>query len=100
MRSTSVAVALLLAALLEVGGDALIRWGLRGGRAAGFIAGAAALFAYGVAVNAPRWDFGRLMGVYIAVFFIVSQIVASSRGASVQPRRCCWEARWLWPAAW
>ena len=66
---------LALAALLECGGDALIRSGLRGGRWA-LVAGAAALVVYGFVVNVTRWDFSRLMGVYIAVFFVVSQLVA------------------------
>jgi small multidrug resistance family-3 protein len=39
-------------------------------------AGALTLFIYGVVVNQGRFDFGRLMGVYIAVFFLVSQVVA------------------------
>ena len=38
--------------------------------------GAVALFIYGVVVNQGQFDFGRLMGVYIAVFFVVSQAVA------------------------
>jgi small multidrug resistance family-3 protein len=67
---------LVLAAILEVGGDALTRWGLRGGRWAGLALGAALLFGYGLMVNLQRWDFGRLMGVYIAIFFVVAQIVA------------------------
>lgn len=67
---------LVLAAWLEVGGDALIRWGLRGPQKIGLFLGALVLFAYGLSVNLPKWDFGRLMGVYIAVFFVVSQIVA------------------------
>ena len=69
------AIALLLAALLEVGGDALTRIGLRE-RPIFLAAGALALFVYGVVVNQGRFDFGRLMGVYIAVFFVVSQMVA------------------------
>lgn len=64
------------AALLEVGGDALIRWGVRGGQNIGFALGAVVLFAYGLLVNIPKWDFGRLLGVYFALFFVVSQIVA------------------------
>jgi len=67
---------LIVAALLEVGGDALVRWGLRGGHKIGLLLGAAVLFAYGLSVNLPKWDFGKLMGVYIAVFFVVSQGVA------------------------
>ena len=68
---------LLLAAALEVGGDASIRFGLKSGRAWGFALGALALFAYGIFVNLPKWDFGRLMGVYIATFFVVAQLVST-----------------------
>ena len=70
------ALFLVLAALLESGGDALVRWGLRGGRLAGFILGAITLFVYGLAVNLPKWDFSRLMGLYIIIFFFVAQAVA------------------------
>jgi len=67
---------LVLAALLEVGGDAVIRIGLRG---PGYwiVAGALTLFAYGVLVNLSGLDFNRLMGIYIAVFFVVSQAISS-----------------------
>jgi drug/metabolite transporter superfamily protein YnfA len=34
------------------------------------------LFAYGVVVNQGRLNFGRLIRVYIAVFFLISQILA------------------------
>jgi small multidrug resistance family-3 protein len=67
---------LVLAAVLEVGGDALVRWGLKGKQWPGLALGAAVLFAYGLSVNLPKWEFGRLMGVYIAVFFVVSQIIS------------------------
>jgi drug/metabolite transporter superfamily protein YnfA len=66
---------LILAALLEVGGDALIRIGL-GGRAYAIAAGAVTLFVYGVLVNKSSLDFNRLMGVYIAIFFVVSQVIS------------------------
>src|SRR2546421_177775 len=64
---------LALAALLEAGGDAGIRLGLRGQKW-GFAAGPLALVLYGFVVNFSRWDFSRLMGVYIAVFFLVTQL--------------------------
>jgi drug/metabolite transporter superfamily protein YnfA len=66
---------LILAALLEVGGDALVRIGLHsyGYSLAG---GAFALFAYGMVVNQGGVDFNRLMGIYIAVFFVVSQVIS------------------------
>jgi drug/metabolite transporter superfamily protein YnfA len=69
------AIVLLVAALLEVCGDALTRMGLRG-QPIWLAAGALALFIYSVMVNQGRLDFGRLMGTYIAVFFLVSQGVA------------------------
>lgn len=68
------------AALLEAGGDALVRAGLYSGssapRAVVFPAGAALLFGYALAVNAPDWDFGRLLGLYIVFFFVVAQLIA------------------------
>jgi small multidrug resistance family-3 protein len=67
---------LILAAALEVGGDALVRWGLKSGRMIGFILGATVLFTYGLTVNLPDWDFGKLLGIYIVLFFIVSQLVS------------------------
>jgi small multidrug resistance family-3 protein len=67
---------LICAAVLEVGGDALCRAGLRGSRVSLLMLGGIVLLLYGIMVNAPAWNFGRLLGVYIAVFFVVSQIVA------------------------
>lgn len=66
---------LVLAAGLESGGDALVRWGMKSGRSAGFLLGAGVLFLYGLTVNIPKWDFGRLLGVYITLFFIFSQVL-------------------------
>src|SRR5690242_7659951 len=68
---------LVVAALLETGGDAAIRHGLLGGRWSWLLAGSGALVLYGFFVNANREiDFNRLMGGYIALFFVVSQLVA------------------------
>jgi small multidrug resistance family-3 protein len=71
-------VRLFLAALLEAGGDALVRAGLRSpgaSRIGLLLSGALALFAYGCTVNAPQWTFGRLLGVYLAFFFLVGQVI-------------------------
>jgi small multidrug resistance family-3 protein len=38
--------------------------------------GGVVLWLYGITVNAPGWHFGRLLGVYIVVCFVVSQVVA------------------------
>ncbi len=65
---------LFLSALLEVGGDVGMRFGLQG-RRAGFILGAISLVLYGLVVDLPKRDFDRLKGVYVAVIFIVAQAV-------------------------
>src|SRR5581483_10865066 len=62
----------LIAAVLEVTGDATIRAGLRDQRIFFVLAGALVLAAYGVVVNLVRWDFSKLLGVYVAVFAVVS----------------------------
>lgn len=42
----------------------------------GFLAlGATAFFAYGLTVNTPPWDFGRLLGVYVTLFSLVAQLI-------------------------
>jgi len=66
---------LFVAAALEVGGDALVRMGLDGQRY-WIAAGAITLLIYAVMVNKSGLDFNRLMGIYIAVFFLVSQVIS------------------------
>jgi small multidrug resistance family-3 protein len=61
---------LIAAALLEVGGDAVIRKGLRGSGWAVIAAGCLMLASYGVVVNLVKWDFSKLLGVYVAVFAV------------------------------
>jgi small multidrug resistance family-3 protein len=74
--SIRVLILLILAALLEVGGDALIRGGLQRKAAWLLLSGAVTLIVYGFMVNMTKLDFSRLMGIYIVVFFMVSQAVA------------------------
>jgi drug/metabolite transporter superfamily protein YnfA len=62
----------LAAAVLEVGGDAVVRKGMRGGGLAFMALGFIMLGTYGVVVNLVPWDFSRLLGVYVAVFAAVS----------------------------
>lgn len=62
----------IAAALLEVSGDALIRRGLHVRGIAFIAAGFLALGTYGLVVNIVKWDFSRLLGVYVAVFAIIS----------------------------
>jgi small multidrug resistance family-3 protein len=65
----------IVAALLEVGGDAAVRRGLRGGGMAFIIAGFVVLGCYGLVVNSVKWDFSRLIGVYVGFFALVSVLV-------------------------
>jgi drug/metabolite transporter superfamily protein YnfA len=65
----------IAAALLEVGGDAMVRRGLRGSGAAFIVAGFVTLGCYGLVVNSVRWDFSRLIGVYVGFFALVSVLV-------------------------
>ena len=76
-----VAVSILAAAaLLEAGGDALVRAGIRSsaisGRVCLFLLGAVVLFAYGWVVNAPPWNFGQLLGLYVVFFFVAAQLIS------------------------
>ena len=63
---------LILAATLEVAGDAVIRRGLRVGGLALVVAGFVVLGSYGVVVNLLKVDFSRLLGAYVGVFATAS----------------------------
>ena len=63
---------LVLAALFEVGGDALIRAGLRGKGLGLIAAGFVILGSYGLVLNQISIDFSKLLGVYVGLFAIVS----------------------------
>jgi small multidrug resistance family-3 protein len=62
----------VVAAVLEVAGDAMIRKGLRGSGLVLIASGFVVLGCYGLVVNLVQWDFSRLLGVYVAVFAVVS----------------------------
>jgi len=62
----------IAAAVLEVGGDAVVRKGLRGSGLIIIMIGFAMLGCYGVMVNMLKWDFSKLLGVYVAIFALVS----------------------------
>ena len=74
---------LLLAAVLEAYGDSCFQSALYRSsgttRTLAFLGGAVSLAAYGLVVNVPRWDFGKLLGVYVVMFFLVAQVVARVR---------------------
>lgn len=70
---------LVLATSLEASGDAIIRVGLRPHtipvRVLLMLAGAVVLYGYGVTLNLAPLDWGRLIGAYVATFFVVGQII-------------------------
>ena len=75
--------ALTLAAFLEAWGDSFFQAGFY--RSAGttrlisILCGALVLALYGSTVNLPRWDFGKLLGVYVVLFFLAAQLLAKIR---------------------
>lgn len=79
MSQGSTLLILLAAAILEAGGDALVRSGLHNPiltkRVELILLGGITLLSYGIVVNLPAWDFGRLLGVYVTLFFLVAQLI-------------------------
>ena len=73
-------VFLLMATIVEVSGDAIVRMGIQspaGGmvRAGLFLLGAALLFGYGLLLNLAPLEFGQVVGLYIATLFVVWQVM-------------------------
>jgi hypothetical protein len=70
---------LVIATLLEVSGDAVVRMAIYNhvgfARLALFFAGAALLFGYGSFLNLAPLDFGRVVGLYIATLFVMWQVI-------------------------
>lgn len=83
-------VVLCFAAFLEAWGDSFFQAGFYrssgAGRAVALVAGATVLALYGATVNVPRWDFGKLLGVYVVLFFLMAQLLNKVRfGQSPTP---------------
>jgi hypothetical protein len=72
-------VLLLIATILEVSGDAVVRTAIYshvgGVRLALFLAGARLLFGYATFLNLAPFEFGRVVGLYIATLFVVWQVI-------------------------
>ena len=70
---------LIVATTLEASGDAIIRVGLNTAetpmRILLMLVGATILFCYGLTLNLAPLDFGSLIGAYVAIFFVVAQII-------------------------
>jgi hypothetical protein len=79
MRIRYVLLLLIVATTLEASGDAVIRLGIykHSGsiRLALFLGGAALLFGYGSILNLAPVEFSRVVGVYIAILFVVWQLI-------------------------
>lgn len=79
LQSIPLPLLLLLAALLEAGGDAIIRKSLfehAGLAQLGlFLAGTCVLAAYGAFLNLAPLEFGQVVGLYIAILFVVWQMI-------------------------
>jgi hypothetical protein len=74
------AVILLLAAtILEVSGDAVVRTAIYShvglARVGLFFAGAALLLGYGTLLNLAPFEFGQVVGLYLATLLVVWQVI-------------------------
>ena len=79
MQNLSPLVFLLIATILEVSGDALVRKGIYNytglARIALMATGAALLFGYGFSLNLAPLEFGQVVGLYIATLFVIWQVI-------------------------
>jgi hypothetical protein len=72
-------VFLIAATTLEASGDAIVRLAIYDHvgayRIALFVAGAALLLGYGTLLNLAPFEFGQVVGIYIATLFVIWQII-------------------------
>ena len=64
--------AFALAAIFEVGGDAVIRLGIKNNNIILIVLGAMTLAGYGLIVNSLDWNFSKIFGVYVGAFALVA----------------------------
>ena len=72
MMASTAWLVFIAAAILEVGGDAVVRKGLRGSSLIIILTGFAMVGCYGLVVNMVKWDFSNVFGVYVEIFALVS----------------------------
>jgi drug/metabolite transporter superfamily protein YnfA len=72
LKNSFVWLFFVTAALFEVCGAGIIRKGLRGSGILLIIVGFFVLGCYGLVVNQVKWDFSKLLGVYVGVFATIS----------------------------
>jgi small multidrug resistance family-3 protein len=79
LQSMPSIVLLLIATILEVSGDAVVRTAIYNHagpvRLCLFLAGAALLFGYGTFLNLAPLEFGQVVGLYLATLFLVWQVI-------------------------
>ncbi len=79
MKNIPPLIILLIATTLEVSGDAILRLGIYNHvgalRVGLFLAGAILLLGYGTFLNLAPFEFRQVIGLYIAVLFVVWQLV-------------------------
>ena len=79
LQSIPVVILLLIATVLEVSGDAVVRLAIYNHagqvRLVLFVAGAALLLGYGTFLNLAPLEFGQVVGLYLATLFIVWQVI-------------------------
>jgi hypothetical protein len=71
---------LLVATVLEVSGDAVVRMAIYNhsglARVGALVAGGTLLLGYGTFLNIAPVEFGRVVGLYIATLFVVWQVIS------------------------
>ena len=79
LQSMPSVLLLLIATLLEVSGDAVVRTAIYNhagsARLGLFVVGATLLLGYGTFLNLAPLEFGQVVGLYIAVLFVVWQVI-------------------------
>ena len=79
LQNTHPIVFLLIATILEVTGDAIIRIAIYNNTGIArfplWISGAVLLFGYGYFLNLAPVEFGQVVGLYIATLFVVWQVI-------------------------
>lgn len=79
IQNFSPIIFILIATILEVSGDALVRMAIYKHtgqvRLALMLIGAVLLFGYGFSLNLAPVEFGQVVGLYIATLFIVWQVI-------------------------
>jgi small multidrug resistance family-3 protein len=79
LQSMPAVLLLLIATLLEVSGDAVVRTAIYNhagsARLGLFVAGATLLLGYGTFLNLAPLEFGQVVGLYIATLFVVWQVI-------------------------